>query len=147
MSAGNFTLLNIAKKKIGDGTFDLDSHAFKLALTTDVQSLTAAFSGTSTNAQYSDLTNEMTGTGYSAGGVTLGSVTWTRASGTVTFDAADVVITGLTGTFKYGVIYDNTSSNKDILAYIDFDTTPGSITVSGTTLTITFDAAGIFHAS
>lgn len=32
MAAGAWTVFNIAKKKLADGTFDLDTNTFKMAL-------------------------------------------------------------------------------------------------------------------
>lgn len=149
MAAGNFTLLNIAKKKILDGsTIDLDGHTFKLALTLTAQSIDATFAGSSTDARYADLTQEAAnGAGYTTGGTALTSVTLTRSTGTITFDAADVTFTSLTKTFKYGVVYDDTATNKDILGFVDFDTTPGSVTVSGSNFVVQWNASGLFTAA
>lgn len=47
MAAGPFTVLDIAKLKLLDGTCDLDTHVFKMALTTSAQALDATFAGTS----------------------------------------------------------------------------------------------------
>lgn len=147
MAIGSVTVLNIAKKKLADGTIDLDTHAFKLVLTGSAQAITAAFSGGSGDARYADLTDEVAnGAGYTTGGATLDSVTWTRSGGTVTFDAADETFTALTKTFKYGVIVDDSATNKDILAFFDFDDSSGSatVTVSGTNYQITWNASGLF---
>lgn len=147
MAAGSFTLFNIAKKKLADGTFDLDSHTFKAVLTTSSQALSATFAGSSTDCRKADLTNELsTANGYTAGGATLGSVTWNRSTGTVTFDAADTVWT-LTGggvTCKYLVIYDDTATNDDLLGFVDLDTGGGSISPLAGAFTVAWDASGIF---
>lgn len=148
MAVGSFTVINIAKKKIGDGTLDLDTHTFKVALCGSAQTIDATFAGTSTDGRYADLTAELpTANGYTATGATLGSVTWTRSTGTVTFDAADTSWT-LTGsiTYKYGVVYDDTATNKDILGFFDVDTSSGSATTSPSagTHTITWNASGLF---
>lgn len=149
MAVGNFTLLNIAKKKILDGgTIDLDTHTFKLALTLTAQSIDATFAGSSTDARYADLTQEASnGSGYTTGGTTLTTVTLTRSTGTITWDADDVTFSSLSKTFKYGVIYSNTATNKDILGFVDFDTTPGSLTITAANFTVSWNASGIFTAA
>lgn len=146
MAAGTFTVLNKAKKKLTDGTFDLDTHTWKVALCTSTFTPTAAFAGTSTDARYSDITGEVAnGNGYTTGGATLASVTLVESSGTVTFDAADVVWTGATFAAKWAVIYNNTDANKGILGYVDLETSVGSgLSPSNGTLTVAWNAAGIF---
>jgi len=142
MAAGAWQVFNIAKEKLADGTFDLDTNTFKMALTTDAQALAATFAGTSTNAQYSDLTNEVAnGGGYTTGGKTL-TATWVRSTGTITFDCDDQAWTSSTITAKYAVIYaDNT--NDDLLCFCELDTGGSVSTVSGT-LTVAINASGVF---
>src|SRR5688572_26439340 len=97
MAVGNFTLFNKAKKKLGDGTIDLDTHSFLVILCGSSQALAANFAGASTDCRYADLTGELsTANGYTQKNKALGSVTWNESSGTVTFDAADTAWT-LTG--------------------------------------------------
>lgn len=150
MATGNFTLLNIAKLKVLNGTIDLDSHSLKIALTTFTQSIDATFAGTSTDARYADLTNEAAnGSGYTTGGNTITSNVLTRSTGTVTFDADDTSWTALTKTFKYAVLYDNSTSNKDIIGFVDFDTSSGSasLSISAADFTIQWNASGLFTAA
>ena len=142
MAAGAWTVFNIAKLKLANGTFDLDTQTFKMALTTDAQALAATFAGSSTDCRYADLTNEVAnGGGYTTGGKTL-TATWTRATGTITFDCDDQAWTSSTITAKYAVIYaDNT--NDDLLCFCELDTGGSVSTVSGT-LTVTINASGVF---
>lgn len=149
MPVGNFTLFNIAKKKLTDGTFDLDTHTFKAILCNASQSLDATFAGTSTDCRYSDLTGELTtANGYTALGATLASVTLNRSAGTVTFDSADPAwtLTGAGITYKYLVLYDSTDANKGLLGFVDADTTSGASTISplAGTHTIVVNASGWF---
>ena len=141
MAASAFTILNTAKKKLVDGTFDLDTQTFKVALLTAAVSLTAA----TTVDTYAEITSQVTGTGYTAGGATLSGVTLTGTS-TITFDANDVTWSASTITAKYAVIYSDTASNKDILGYVDLDNASGSATVSSTAadFSINWNASGIF---
>jgi hypothetical protein len=143
MAAGNWIVFNIAKKKLADGTFDLDNQTFKMALTTSVQALDATFAGTSTDCRYADLTAEVaSGGGYTTGGKTL-TATWTRATGTITFDVDDQAWTSSTITAKYAVIY-LTTGNADLLCVVDLDTGGGSVSTTAGTLTITINASGVF---
>ena len=150
MAVGAFTLFNIGKLKLFNGGFDLDgAMGFKIALTTAAQSLATTFAGTSTDCRYSDLTAELaTANGYTSGGQTLANVTLTRSTALITFDCDDPswTISGAGITFKYGVIYANSLSNKDLLGFIDFDTTPGSITTASGPLNIGINSSGIFTA-
>ena len=142
MPAGNWTVFNRAKLKLANGTFDLDTNTFKMALTTSSQALADTFAGTSTDCRYADLTAEVaSGGGYTTGGKTL-SATWTQATGTITFDVDDQAWTSSTITAKYAVIYaDNT--NDDLLCFCELDTVTSVSTVSGT-LTVTINASGVF---
>lgn len=88
-----------------------------------------------TDATWSNVSaNEVSGTGYTAGGKTLASKTLTYDASTNTwvFDAADAVWTGLTATFRYAVIYDTTATNA-LICYIDFGSNQVS-TATDTTL-------------
>jgi hypothetical protein len=142
MAAGNWTVFNRAKLKLANGTFDLDTQTFKMALCTDAQALAATFAGSSTDCRYADLTAEVaSGGGYTTGGKTL-TPTWTQATGTITFDCDDQAWTSSTITAKYAVIYaDNT--NDDLLCFCELDTGGSVSTVSGT-LTVTINASGVF---
>jgi hypothetical protein len=146
MAAGSWIPFNIAKLKLANGTFDLDTQTFKVALTTSAQALAATFAGTSTDCRYADLTAEVAnGNGYTTAGKTL-SCTWTRATGTVTFDCDDQAWTSSTITCKYAVIYAD-NANDDLLCFCDLDTGGGSVSTTAGTLTITINASGVFTLS
>lgn len=126
MAAGNFVPLNIAKLKIA-GPLDLGASDFALVLTTNAQALTASFAGASTDAQYSDLTAETTGTGYTAGGEPLPAPILTRSGATVTFSADPTAWTGATFTAKYAVVVVSNGASpptlSDIVGFVDLETT------------------------
>lgn len=111
----------------------------------------ALFNNTITNAQDTDPAtynvapynaNEVSGTGWSAGGVALVSPTMTLvASVGVMFDANDVSQSGTTLTSVRGCLaYDNTLSPKAALIAITFGA--DFSTVSGT-FAITWDSLGL----
>ena len=148
MAAGNFTPLNVAKLKYFNQVVKLNSDAFKVALTTSSFAAATTYTGTSANAQYSDLSAvEVTGTGYTAGGQST-TTTLTANAGVVTFNGTGVSWPSSTITAKYAVVYDNTSTNKDIVGYMDLETTqPSGISSTNGTFTVNFNASGLFTVS
>lgn len=119
MAVGKFTVLDISMRKIGAAEIDLDSTTFKVALTASAQALAANFVGASGNALYGDLTAEVTGAGYTAGGADLENSTWTRSGAVVTMNADPTQWTSLNTTFKYAVVYETVSGA--ILGFFDVD--------------------------
>lgn len=90
------------------------------------------------------VTSEVTGTGYTAGGVALTTKTigYTAATNVIKLDADDVTWATSTITARYAVIYDDSpASNKPLLGYVDFGVDQSS---SAGNFTITWDAAGLF---
>lgn len=146
MAASAWALYNKAKKYIGDGTIDLDTHTFKAVLCSS-----ASNAATLTIEDYTAITNELsTANGYTNGGQALTSVTWVESSGTVTFDSNDITWNASGGsiTARFCVIYDDTSSPKKLICYTLLDTTPADVTATaGTPFTIQLSASGIFRAS
>lgn len=142
MAAGNWIAYNGFREYVGDGTVDMDNDTFKVQLHSSTYTPNAETHDTTT-----DLSNEVAnGNGYTTGGATLGSVTWTKSTTTVTFDSADPTWTasgGNIGPARYAVIND-TTANK-LIAYCDLgeDVT----TLDGNTLTLTINASGILTLS
>ena len=119
------------KAEILDEGHDLVADTIKIALYTSSASLGA---GTTAYAT----TNEITGTGYTAGGVTLGSKTVDTSGTTAYFDSADPSWTSASFTANGALIYNDTNSDKAI-AVLAFG---GDFTVAGGTFQIVFPAAG-----
>lgn len=93
-----------------------------------------------------DLTNEVSGTGYTAGGKSLASktLTYTSATNTTTADAADLQWTGSSFSARSAAIKDNspgTAATKPLIAYQLSD---ADITASGGNFDLVWNAAGIF---
>lgn len=125
---------------IANAVFDLDTDTIKLSAHTNTYSVNQ-----DTHDFFDDVTNEVTGTNYTAGGATLGSVTVSRSTNTVTFDAADVVWTQSGAGFTTGrkfVIYRSTGSaaTSRLYSVITADGDVGNVTGD---LTIAFSASGI----
>lgn len=128
MAAGSWTVYNEFKLTLGKKAVDLINDTFKVAL---LASTSNAGSASLATAQYATLTNELsTANGYTSGGVSV-TPSWTASSGTMTFDTSDASWTA-TGsiTARFAVLYDNTSSNKDLVAYCLLDSTPADVTTT-----------------
>lgn len=149
MAASAWRRYNKTPEYIGDGTIDLDNDTFKCALF-----LSTSNCATLTHTVFANLTDQVAnGNGYTSGGYTLLSVTWTEASGTVTFDSADPQWTATGGsiTARFAVIYKVGTANSitdPLIAYCLLDTTPADVTsTDGNSLTIQISASGIFTLS
>lgn len=129
--------------KLANKEIDWDTDTIKVALTTSTYT-----PNQDTHDYFNDITNEVTGTGYTAGGATLASKTVTYTSGTNTqaFDAADVTWSASTITARYAIIYDSTgtSSTSALIGYVDFG---ADVISSGGDFTIQWNASGIFTIS
>lgn len=98
---------------------------FKIALYTSSASLGAATTAYSTS-------NEVTGTGYTAGGNTLSSVTPTTSGTTAFTDFADTTWTTATITANGALIYNSSKSNKAVAVLAfggDKTSTAGDFTI------------------
>ena len=100
-----------------------------------------------THDYYDDVTNEVTGTGYTANGESLASktVTYTAATNKHVLDAADVTWSASTITARIAVIYDRTPATdvtRPLISYQDFESDQSS---SGGDFTIQWNASGIIE--
>lgn len=125
---------NNGKSEMFKKTMDYVNDTIKCALVTSSYTPNAE-----SHTVFSDVTSEVVGTGYTAGGNTLGSKTVSASTATRAFDAADTSWTTSTITARGAVIYDTTVSSK-LIAYVDFGS---DFTTVGGTLAITWAAAGI----
>ena len=146
MAATAFILYNLAKKKMANGTIDLDTNIWRAALATS-----ASNASTATLGVYGSVTGEVTtGNGYTTGGKSLTTITWTvGASATeYRFDAADLVWTATGGNIanvKFMVIRNSTAAaSGDLLCWTRLSSAQFTLT-SGNTLTVQFSANGIFE--
>lgn len=90
-----------------------------------------------------DVTNEVTGTNYTSGGVTVTGTEWTIASGLMTFDYADTVYTNVTiASVMAGVFYFNVGSaaTDQLLLLQDFVT---AASATAADFTIQHSASGV----
>ncbi len=136
-AAGAWTFPNGARTRLLNGTFDLDSDTFKMALFLSTSNLGAA------TTTYAGVTNEhANANGYTTGGnaitISLSGTT------TVTVDGTDVSWTAAGGSIvaRFAAIYE---VGGDVLCYCLLDSTPADVTVTdGNQLTVAIHASGIF---
>jgi hypothetical protein len=134
-------IYNSFKRKIMDGSIDLDTDTIKVALVTSTYT-----PDQDVHDFFDDVTNEVTGTGYSAGGAALANkaVTADNTDNEGVFDADDVTWSSSTITARGAVIYKSTgtASTSPVIAYIDFGS--DKISTAGN-FTISWGAEGILN--
>jgi hypothetical protein len=131
---GNF-LLKALNKEV-----DFDTDTIKVAL------LSSSYTPDQDAHDYlNDVSSfEVSGTGYTAGGNTLGSktATYDSANNVVILDAADTTWSSSTITARYAVVYGSTgtASTSPLIGYVDFGSDQSS---TNGNFTITWDSTGI----
>lgn len=139
MAAGTWTFTDAGRTNLLNGTFDLDTDTFLMALFLSTSNIGAA------STTYAGLTNEhANANGYTTGGVSMGALTLAGTTTVTVDDPADVVWTASGGsiTARFAVIYE---SGGNVLCYCLLDSTPADVTATtGNTLTVALHASGIF---
>lgn len=120
---------------------DLDVETHKVALFTN--SITPNFSSDTAYGVSPYNANEVSGTGYTAGGALLTTTTLTESpTGTLMFDAADVSWASSTITNARGaLIYADASGGNEALVLVNFG---ADYSTSNGTFTIQWASGGIF---
>lgn len=141
MAAGAWTFPNTARTDLLDGTFDIDSDTWKMALFLSTSDL-----GASSEA-YASVTNEhASGNGYTTGGESITLAL--SGTTTVTVDiSSDPTWTASGGSIvaRFACIYE---VSGNVLCYCLLDNTPADVTVTdGNTLTVAAHASGVFTLS
>lgn len=92
-----------------------------------------------------DVTNEVSGTGYTATGTPLTGVTFTYTAGTNTimFDAADTSWTSSSITARTAVVYDSTPATDATRPLILYQQSNADIVSTAGTFQITWNASGL----
>tara|TARA_R100000306_G_scaffold60730_1_gene61406 strand:- start:155 stop:586 length:432 start_codon:yes stop_codon:yes gene_type:complete len=111
-------------------------NTFKIALFTNSATLNKS------TTVYDSTDNEVSGTGYTAGGNTLTSVTPALSTDTAVCDFADTSWSTATITARGALIYNSSASDKAVVA-LDFG---GDKTSTAGTFTIQFPAADASNA-
>ena len=131
-------IYNSAIDDMARGAIDFDSNSFKALLVTSSYT-----PNKDTHDFRNDVTNEVSGTGYTAGGVaTVCTVTKDTANDKVTLQFAAVSWATSTITARALVIYKSTgtASTDNLVAYNDFgsdvSSTAGTFSVAASTITL-----------
>lgn len=141
MAAGSWTFTNGGRTSLLDGTFDINSDTWKMALFLSTSNISAS------STTYAGLTNEhANNNGYTTGGNTI-TLTLSGTT-TVTVDiSTDPVWTASGGSIvaRFAVIYE---VSGNVLCYCLLDNSPADVTAtSGNTLTVAAHASGVFTLS
>lgn len=132
-------IYNSAIDDMARGAIDFDTDTFKTMLVTSSYT-----PNKDTHDRRDDVTNEVSGTGYTAGGATSAcTVTKDTANDKVTLSFAAVSWASSTITAAAAVIYKSrggASSADELVAYVDFggnvSTTGGTFSLSTSTITL-----------
>jgi len=134
-------IYNSFKQKIMDGSIDLDTDTIKVALVTSSYT-----PDQDSHEDFADITNEVSGTGYTAGGATLSNVSITKdnTDNEGIFDADDVTWSSSTITARGAVVYKDsgTPATSWLICYVDFGSDYSSVAGD---FKITWNAEGIVN--
>src|SRR5262245_29003232 len=107
-----YNKFNSFVEAVAEKVHNLGSDTLKVMLTNSAP--------VATNTQKSDLTDISAGNGYTAGGTAASISSSAQSSGTYKLVLADVVFTasgGSIGPFRYAVLYNDTATNKELIAW------------------------------
>lgn len=132
-------IYNSAIDDMARGAIDFDTDTFKIMLVSSSYT-----PNKDTHDRRDDVTNEVTGTGYSTGGSTIAcTVTKDTGNDKVTLQFASTSWASSTITARAAVVYKSrggASSADELVLYNDFDadvsTTNGTFTVAASTITL-----------
>jgi len=130
-----FNKFNSFVEALAEKVHDLGSDTLKVMLTNTAP--------VATNAVKVDITELAAGNGYTAGGNTAAVSASSQTSGTYKLVLADpttwTAAGGTIGPFRYAVLYNDTASNDELIAWWDYG---ASLTLNaGETFTVDFDAS------
>ncbi len=117
---------------LAEKVHNLGSDTLKVALTNSAP--------VNTNTVLANITQIANGNGYTTGGTAATISSSAQSSGTYKLVLADVVFTasGSMGPFRYAVLYNDTATNDELIAWWDYGS---NLTLaSGDSFTVDFDA-------
>ena len=117
---------------LAEKAHNLGSDTLKVALTNSAP--------VATNTVLANITQIANGNGYTTGGTQATISSSAQSSGTYKLVLADVVFTatGAVGPFQYAVLYNDTATNDELIAWWDYGS-PVTL-ANGDTFTVDFDA-------
>lgn len=121
-------------ENVSEKVYNLGSDTLKVALTNSAP--------VNTNTVLANITQISGTNGYTTGGTQATISSSAQTSGTYKLVLADVTFTasgGSMGTFQYVVLYDDTATNDELIAWWDYGT---ALTITtGNSFTVDFDAS------
>ena len=142
MATGDVTVFEEAKAEMIEGGWEA-ADDIKCAVLDNTTAPTAA----TATPQLSDFTEVGTAGSYVAGGTSLGNLGTcvSEAAGTMTFDSATNPTWAQNGSndtdAHWGLVYNDTDAGDDAIAFVELG---GPVDMSAGSLTITWNASGIF---
>lgn len=122
------------------GEVDFDTATVKVTLHT------STYTPNKDHDFYDDVTNEVTGTGYTTGGQTVTGVVlaYDAANDRTYLDCSDVTWTGLTTTYRYAVwrVDTGSSATSALICWTDFGANQSP---AGTDETLVIDSTGLLR--
>jgi hypothetical protein len=146
MATGDIKWFQQGVLDLGNKIHNLSADVLKLGIVTPATVPTMATAGPhwgGTGTTNFASTQVGVGGGYT-GPVTLASVTWTNVAGVLTLRATDVVVPQNASGFSngaYGIIYNDTDTNKRALGYVELSSA-GTLSIVSGSFTIDFQGAG-----
>lgn len=128
-----FNKFNSFVEALAEKVHNLGSDTLKVMLTNSAPS--------AANTVKANITEIASGNGYTAGGTQAVISASSQTSGTYKLVLADVVFTasgGSIGPFRYVVLYNDTATNDELIAYADYGSSVSL--ANGETFTVDFDA-------
>jgi len=127
-----FSKFNSFVEALAEKVHNLGSDTLKVMLTNSAPS--------AANTVKANITEISAGNGYTAGGTQAVISASSQTSGTYKLVLADVVFTasGAVGPFRYVVLYNDTATNDELIAYADYGSSVSL--ANGETFTVDFDA-------
>ena len=147
MAQGDVTVFDQFRENIGEKIVNLETDTINVGLITNAVTPAASTAdpcwGAGGTTNFS--TNEVTpGGNYSAGGSAIANPVYSQTGGVATFDGDNVAIAAHASnptTARWGIIYSDTATNKNCIAYVDL----GGVTdLTSGGLTLAWNASGIF---
>lgn len=140
MARGETFLFNDFLKDLGAEVHTLASDVLKVALIDSVVTPDV----TDTDPEWADYsTNEVSGTNYTAGGATIGTVTWTQTAGVTTLAGDDVGwtihATGPTDA-RWGIIVNTSATNSECIGFVDLG---GVVSLQADDIDIEWDGGNV----
>jgi hypothetical protein len=141
MARGDLTVFEEFSLDLGKEVHNFSSDTLKLALI-DNSSAPTAGDATPVWGDYS--ANEVSGTGYTAGGESLSGVTWTEAGGVATLDDTGNVTWSQNGAgptnIYYAILYNDTAASDQAICFIDMG---GPVSLQDADVDVVWNASGI----